>query len=147
MSDSSIIRTFATDPRIENPKAVEMHTNAVLFVQDGEAMGDRATAGQFFLLTHGIELTLKGFLHEKGHTLEGLVSMGHKLCELLELCKVEGLTLSEADTANIVARFDQALVKAKLRYDFDFDMPLLEDASRVARGLLSDTQPALPPLR
>jgi hypothetical protein len=52
------------------------------------------------------------------------------------------LTLSEADTANIVARFDQALVKAKLRYDFDFDMPLLEDASRVARGLLSDTQPA-----
>jgi hypothetical protein len=37
MSDSSIMRVFATDPRISNPKPVEMHTNAMLFVQDGFA--------------------------------------------------------------------------------------------------------------
>jgi hypothetical protein len=147
MTDSSMIRAFATDPRIANPKPVEMHTNAVLFVQDGEALGNRATAGQFFLFAHGIELALKGFLHEKGRTLEQLERIGHKLGELLESCRAEGLALSEADTAAIVARFDKALVKAKLRYDFDFDMPLLEDARRVVRGILKDTKPALPPLK
>jgi hypothetical protein len=39
MSDSSITRVLATDPRLSNPKPVEMHTNATLFVQDGEALG------------------------------------------------------------------------------------------------------------
>jgi hypothetical protein len=147
MSHSSIIRAFATDPRIANRKSVEMHTNAVLFVQDGGVLGNRATAGQFFLFAHGIELALKGFLHEKGRTLEQLERMRHKLGELLELCKAEGLAISEADTAAVVARFDKALVKAKLRYDFDFIMPLLEDTRRVAHGLLKDTKPALPLLR
>jgi hypothetical protein len=147
MSDSSNVRAFATDLRIANPKSVEMHINAVLFVQDGEALGHRATAGQVFLFAHGIELALKGFLHEKGRPLEDLERVRHKLGALLELCKADGLALSEADTASIVARFDKALVKAKLRYDFDFDMPLLEDARRVTCGLLKDTKPALPPLK
>ncbi|MGJ4963319.1 hypothetical protein [Bradyrhizobium sp. HKCCYLRH3061] len=146
MSDSSISRVFATDPRIANPKPVEMHTNALLFVQDAEALGRRATAGQFFLFAHGIELALKGFLHEKGRTLEELEGIGHKLGKLLDLCTTHGLVLSEGDTASIVARFDKALLKAKLRYDFDFDMPFVEDARRVARGLLNNTMPALPSL-
>jgi hypothetical protein len=92
-------------------------------------------------------LALKGFLHDKGHTLEQLERMRHKLGELLELCKADGLALPEADTPSFVARFDKALVKARLRYDFDFDMPMLETARRVARGLLNDTKPTLPPLR
>ncbi len=124
-----------------------MHTNAFLFVQDAEALGLRATAGQFFLFAHGIELALKAFLHEKGHTLEELEGIGHKLGELLKLCTTHGLVLSEADTASIVARFDTALLKAKLRYDFDFDMPLVEDARRVVRALLNNTKPALPSLK
>jgi hypothetical protein len=64
MSDSSITRFFATDSRIANPKPVEMHTNAKLFIQDGEALRNRATAGQFFLFVHGIELALKSFLQQ-----------------------------------------------------------------------------------
>jgi hypothetical protein len=146
MSDSSIIRVFAADPRLANPKPIEMHTNAFLFVQDAEALGHRATAGQFFLFAHGIELALKGFLHEKGSTLEELTGIGHQLGKLLESCTTLGLVLSEADTVGVVARFDKGLLKAKLRYDFNFDMPLVEDARRVARGLLNDTKPALPSL-
>ncbi len=41
---------------------------------------------------------------------------------------------------------DASLEKAKLRYDFEFHLPLLEDVRRVARGILRDTTPALPPL-
>ncbi len=41
---------------------------------------------------------------------------------------------------------DASLEKAKLRYDFEFHLPLLEDVRRVARGILRDTTQALPPL-
>lgn len=141
------MRFFATDPRISNPKPVEMHTNAALFIKDGEALGRRATAGQFFLFVHGIELALKGFLHEKGQTLDELQRYGHKLVELMELSKAKGFVPSELDTASIVARLDKSLEKARLRYDFDFDLPMIDDVLRVANGILRDSKPALPPLR
>ncbi len=145
MSDSSITRVFATDPRISNPKPIEMHTNATLFLQDGEALGSRATAGQFFLFVHGIELALKAHLHEKGFSLDDLRHVGHNLMELLRACEDQGLALSEPDTSAIVARLDTSLEKAKIRYDFEFHLPLLEDVRRVARGILRDAQPPLPP--
>ena len=146
MSDSSITRVFATDPRISNNKPVEMHANATLFVQDGEALGNRATAGQFFLFVHGIELALKAYLHEKGLSIDDLRRVGHNLIELLRACQARGLDPSEPDTSAIVARLDASLEKAKLRYDFEFHLPLLKDVRRIARGILRDTTPALPPL-
>ncbi len=66
--------------------------------------------------------------------------------ELLGAYEARGLALSEPDTSAIVARLDASLDKAKHRYDFEFHLPLLEDAQRVARGILRDTAPALPPL-
>jgi hypothetical protein len=138
---------FGTDPRISNPKAVEMHTNATVFIDDGEALGSRMTAGQFFLFAHGIELALKGFLHGNGLTLEELKNIGHELDELLQLCRAKGLACSESDTDSIVNRIAKSLIHARLRYEFYFDMPLLDDVRRVARGILKDTQPTLPPLK
>jgi len=44
------------------------------------------------------------------------------------------------------AFLDASLEKAKLRYDFEFHLRSLEDVRRVARGILRDTTPALPPL-
>jgi hypothetical protein len=144
MTDSDHVRMIANDPRVSDPKSVEMHTNAMLFVQDSEALGQRASAGQFVLLVHGIELALKGYLHQRGHTLEDLRDIGHKLRKLLDLCKAEGLVLSEPSTDHVIARFDAALDKAKLRYEFGFELPLFADARQVARGILQDTRPTLP---
>jgi hypothetical protein len=57
--------------------------------------------------------------------------------ELLRACEAWGLALSEPDTSAIVARLDASLEKAKLRYDFEFHLPLLEDVRRVgARHLV-----------
>jgi len=85
MSDSSIPRVFATGPRISNP-TVEMHTNAMLFVQDGEALRHRATAGQFFLFVQGIELALKAdFMRRIFRWI--LRRVGHNLMELLCACE------------------------------------------------------------
>jgi hypothetical protein len=146
MSDSSIVRLFATDPRISNPKAVEMHTNATVFIDDGEALGDRMTAGQFFLFAHGIELALKSFLHGKGVKLKKLEKIGHELDKLLGRCRAKGLGCSESDTDSIVNRIAKSLIRARLRYEFCFDMPLIDDVRRVARGILKDTKPTLPSL-
>ncbi|MGH6985029.1 MAG: hypothetical protein ACREEI_12460 [Stellaceae bacterium] len=41
----------------------------------------------------------------------------------------------------------KSVEKAKLPYDYEFSMPLLGDVLRVARGLLKDTEPTLPPLK
>jgi hypothetical protein len=147
MSDSSLARWFATDPRISNPKPVEMHTNATVFIDDGEALGNRATAGQFFLFAHGIELALKSFLHDNGLTLEELKKIGHDLDKLLERCRAKGLACSESDSDSIIDRIAKSLINAGLRYEFYFNMPLIDDVRRVARGILKDTKPTLPPLK
>jgi hypothetical protein len=138
MTDSDHVRMIANDPRVSDPKSVEMHTNAMLFVQDSEALGQRASAGQFVLLVHGIELALKGYLHQRGHTLEDLRDIGHKLRKLLDLCKAEGLVLSEPSTDHVIARFDAALDKAKLRYEFGFELPLLRVRWRAASCRILD---------
>jgi hypothetical protein len=125
-----------------------MHAMAKQFVSDGQALGNRVTAGQFFLFAHGIELALKGFLHSGGLTLQELQNIGHKLTELLQKCDANGLVRSEPDSDIIVARLDKSLEHARLRYDFDyFDMPVIDDLQRVARGILKDTEPTLPPLK
>jgi hypothetical protein len=147
MSDSSHYRFIAIAPHVANPGPIEMHVNATLFVRDGEALGDRATAGQFFLFVHGIELALKSFLHEKGVGLSELRHVGHRLSALLNECNMKGMVPSVADTSSILRRLDSALERAKLRYEFSFDLPSLDDVRRVATGVLRDTKPALPPLR
>jgi hypothetical protein len=132
-------------PGVKNPKAVELHVNAAHFVRDGEALGNRASAGQYFLLVHGIELCLKSFLHDRGQPLPAL--WGHDLEALLQEAEGNGLVCAQPDTTAIVVRLSRSVVKAKLRYDFDFEMPLLQDALRVAQGILKDTEPTLPPLK
>jgi hypothetical protein len=145
LNQSSHHRTLAIQPGVNNPKAVEMHVNAGHFVRDGQALGIRASAGQYFLLVHGIELSLKSFLHDKGETVEAL--WGHDLKGLLQKATANGLASSEPDTSVIIARLSKSVEKAKLRYDYDFEMPLLTDVLRVAHGVLKDTEPVLPPLK
>jgi hypothetical protein len=38
MIDGNVDRTLATDPRIANKKQVELHTSAIIFLQDGKAL-------------------------------------------------------------------------------------------------------------
>ncbi len=52
--------------------------------------------------------------------------------ELLSAYEARGLALSEPDTSAIVASLDASLEKAKLRHEFEFHLPLLEDVQRVA---------------
>jgi hypothetical protein len=144
MNQSSHHRAIAVQPGVNNPKAVEMYANAGLFVSDGQALGNRASAGQYFLFVHGVELALKSFLHDKGLSLHAV--RGHDLEALLQKAEAKGLAISDPDTRAIVKRLNEAVRGAKLRYDFAFEMPLVTDVSRVAHGVLKDTKPVLPPL-
>jgi hypothetical protein len=144
MNQSSHHRAIGIQPGVNNPKAVEMHVNAGLFVHDGQALGNRASAGQYFLFVHGVELALKSFLHDKGLTLSAI--RGHDLDGLLQHAEAKGLAISDPDTKAVVARLNKSVQGAKLRYDFDFEMPLLTDVVRVANVVLEDTKPVLPPL-
>ena len=79
-----IHRGMALDPRVQDRVPYEMHTNALLFVQDAGFLGNRHTAGQIFLLFHGIELALKAFLSFKGISERDLWNrFGHHLEDLL----------------------------------------------------------------
>src|SRR5262249_10013988 len=123
MNQSSHHRAIAVQPGVNNPKAVEMHVNAEQFVRDGQALSNRASAGQYFLFVHGIELALKSFLHDKGQPLGALY--GHDLDVLLQQAEAKGLAMSESDTKAIVKRLSESVKGAKLRYDFAFEMPLV----------------------
>ena len=54
--------------------------------------------------------------------------------------------VSETDTESIVDRIAKSLIHARLRYEFCFDMPLIDNVRRFARGILKDTSPTLPAL-
>ena len=144
--DSSTSRYLAIDPRVTNPKPYEMHVNATIFVQDGQALGQRATAGQFFLFAHGIELALKSFLHFNGVDLSRLQNMRHGLLRIQKECFSLGLHYSHPDSMAVITKLDESLKNAKLRYDFSFDLPLVDVTCQVANAILRDTKPPLPPL-
>src|SRR5215213_992752 len=93
--DTANSRSLGVDPRATNPEAHELHVNASLFVEDAALLRERATAGQYMLLMHGIELALKAFLNANGgvdlKTLEE--KYGHNLSKLLKKSLDLGLVL------------------------------------------------------
>lgn len=50
-----------------------------------------------FLLSHGIELTLKAWLRTKGYSLMKLKALGHNLTALYKECKRANLPIDEKD--------------------------------------------------
>jgi hypothetical protein len=148
MADSSITRALAVDPRVENSKAVEMHVNAGLFLRDAVTLGERATAGQFILFMHAIELALKSFLHRSGQSLKYLrLNFGHDLDALLAESRRRGLAVAETDADEVVARLNKYTERAAIRYDFSFTLPLVSDVGRVTKSIIKATEPALPSVR
>jgi hypothetical protein len=147
MAESSITRGIAVDPRVKNSKAVEMHVNAGLFLRDAVSLRDNATAGQFVLFMHAIELALKSFLHLKGQALKSLqLNFRHDLDALLAEAHRAGLEVDEADADAVVSRLNKYTERAAIRYDFSFTMPLVADVRRVTQSILKATKPALPPV-
>jgi hypothetical protein len=147
MAESSITRGLAVDPRVKNPKVVELHVNAGLFLRDAVSLRDNATAGQFVLFMHAIELALKSFLHLKGQTLKSLqLNFRHDLDALLAEAHRAGLEVDEADADAVVSRLNKYTERAAIRYDFSFTMPLVADVRRVTQSILKATKPALPPV-
>jgi len=147
MAESSITRGLAVDPRVKNPKAVELHVNAGLFLCDAVSLRENATAGQFILFMHAIELALKSFLHLKGRSLKNLqLSFRRDLDALLAEAHRAGLEIAEADADAVVSRLNKYTERAAIRYDFSFTMPLVADVRRVTESILKATEPALPPV-
>lgn len=147
MAESSITRVLAMDPRVKNPKAVELHVNAGLFLRDAVSLGENATAGQFILFMHAIELALKSFLHLNGQSLKDLrLDFGHDLELMLAEAHKKGLLVPEADAEAVVSRLNKYTERAAIRYDFSFTMPLVADVRRVTQSILKATKPALPPV-
>jgi hypothetical protein len=147
MAESSITRGIAVDPRVKNAKAVEMHVNAGLFLRDAVSLRENATAGQFILFMHAIELALKSFLHLKGQSLKTLqLNFRHDLDALLAEARKAGLEVAEADADAVVSRLNKYTERAAIRYDFSFTMPLVADVRRVTQSILKATEPVLPPV-
>jgi hypothetical protein len=136
------------DPRAKNPKAIELHVNAGLFLRDAVSLRENATAGQFILFMHAIELALKSFLHLKGQSLKDLrLNFGHDLEALLAEADKAGLLVPEADAEAVVSRLNKYTERAAIRYDYSFTMPLVGVVRRVAEAINKATESALPPVR
>jgi hypothetical protein len=144
VATSKITRMFATDPRIANPKPAEMHANAGTFLADAQSLGNPASAGQFVLVMHAIELALKSYLHERGYSLEDLKKVGHKLDKLFATAQAKGLSVGDPNAQSILSRLDKAGEQTAIRYDFCFEMPLIGDVLQTARLFLDATRPTLP---
>ena len=129
-----------------NHHVLELHTLASIFISDAEALGNRATVGQYVLAAHGIELALKSYLHEKGISVKvlSLPKYGHNLTVLMAKAREFGLVTTNRHTDNIIDRLQEYMRKAKIRYDITFQLPLITDVIQVARSLLESTQPTLP---
>jgi hypothetical protein len=145
VATSKITRIIATDPRLANPKSAEMHTNAGIFLSDAELLGARASAGQFMLVMHTIELALKSYLHDRGRSLKKLKDkFGHNLDKLFAEAQAKGLLVPNPNAQSVISRLNNAGERARIRYEFNFEMPLIGDALETARSVLDATRPALP---
>jgi hypothetical protein len=127
-----------------NYKAMEFHTLAAEFLEGAIKIGGNSSAVHYVLLIHAVELALKGFLHEKGFTLDQLLERGHDLNRLLEDSRSKGLGVSNPDTDVILSRLNDGGKKARIRYEFQFSMPLHQDVISVVQALLRATQPPIP---
>ena len=146
MAGSRKIRGFTIGPRLSNPKSVEMHENAALFLHDATHLGKQATAGQFVLFVHAIELSIQSFLHGKGYDLRGMrLGFAHDLDDLLKEARRVGLAVSEPDTDSVISYLNK-YTRSVIRYDFAFAMPLVSDVLRVTKALAKDTKPVLSPI-
>ena len=105
-----------------NHQVLELHTLASIFISDAEALGNRATAGQYVLAAHGIELALKSYLHKKGISVKvlSLRKYGHNLTVLLAKARDFGLVTTNRHTDDIVCRLQEYMPEAKIRYDITF---------------------------
>jgi hypothetical protein len=146
MSDQTVTRSFAIDPRETNPKAQELHINAVLFLQDAEKLDNMASAGPYVLLMHTIELALKCFLLSNGITLKKLWSraFGHDLDKLLSEAVKRGLVLSDSETKSVVSELNHYTKHAAIRYEFYYTMPVLPLVIKAARSIVEAARPPLP---
>lgn len=146
MSSSSHIRVYGTDPRVQNPKVHELHTSAKLFYADAHRLQAQASAGMFVLYMHAIELALKSVLHDRGKSLEELSRQpyGHDLVRLLADAKTAGFVFPESDTEEVVSRMNEYTQRARIRYEFDFEMPGVVDVDRVVASIVKVTAPQLP---
>jgi hypothetical protein len=146
MAGSRKTRGFTEGPRLSNPKSIEMHTNAALFLHDAKYLGEQATASQFVLFVHAIELAIQSFLHGKGYDLKDLrLGFAHDLDDLLKEARGAGLAVSDPDTDSVISYLNK-YSRAALRYDFAFAMPLASDVLRVTKALAKDTKPVLSPI-
>ena len=120
-----------------------MHLNAGMFLRDAIALGENATAGQFILFTHAIELALKSFLHQDGRSLKDLrLQFGHDLNDLMKDAQKAGLHFREADAETVVAQLSQYREYVTIRHDFSAETPSVADAARVAQSIVEATKPA-----
>jgi hypothetical protein len=120
-------RVLGMHPRAKVPKAWEMLANASFFLRDARALGQIGSAGQFFLYTHAIELSLKSFLHLHGEALKDLrTRFSHSLFKAAEAGRSRGLVLAREPTDQVLKHLDRSLKGAALRYDFDFELPSLQ---------------------
>lgn len=140
--DSGITRVFISDGS-PNAKALEMYTNAGLFIGDAEPLIMRPSAGPYVLLAHAIELLLKAYLHGTGVPLEDLrKKFSHKLDGLLAETQKVGLAISDPEAVTLVGRLAVALEKAALRYEFDFqNLPMHDRLITLARNIQADVKP------
>jgi hypothetical protein len=147
MTDSSYALSIGVDPRAENPFAIALHTYAETFYRDGATMGERHSAGQYFLLCHAIELSMKAFLMARGMEENSVRQLGHDLSATFRLCVRQRLGGYHPETQNILTLLNEYHAKgAKLRYRPAYELPLIGDVIRIAGQLIKATEPELPPL-
>jgi hypothetical protein len=147
MADQTVTRAFARDPRDKNPQATEFSVSATVLIQDVEVLDGRYhSAGPYILLTHAIELALKGYLLCNGVTKEQLANrrFGHKLTALLQEAKINGLVLSDPEADKLIGALDNYTGGAALRYTFGFSLPIFGPYIPVAKSIIADTKPPLP---
>lgn len=132
-----------------NLQALEAQVSASIFLNSALSLDDGgAFAPQYVLLIHAIELALKGVLLSVGITEDQLrKNYGHNLQKLLREARSQGLQTSDPETDGIVARLVKGADKARIRYQFQFDMPLIEDVRNVAQALINDTGRLVHPTR
>ena len=144
------VQTFAS-PYAENTPIGQLRVarefiTAAKAALDADIVVQRPT---YWLISHGVELTLKAFLLSKGKTedeLKGSSKVRHNLTSLLNKAENGGLALS-SDVAGVIRAISPAHEAFYFRYGgakpprdsatTNMTVPVLHDALRAAESLLS----------
>jgi len=113
-----------------------MLTNSRFFLDDAKALGQTGSAGQFFLFTHAIELSLKSFLHLHGTPFDDLKSYSHGLFDAWTAARSKGLSSPDEPTTSVLKQLDAANHRAALRYEFSFEISSIEKTRSIAEQIL-----------